>query len=546
MKNLPLALSLLIVWHSLEAQTNIKISAAHLVALPNSYDSDTHQYNPDYVNPKGYLLIINIPSLVLPEKPKGWEPPDYNTPGGRIKPVKNSELSEEIKRYNAAEKYLNSINTLSIVTRLKGGTFLNRINKGVSPQYRGQESFRVPATGTYEINCVILFKNGKQTITNRSFTIKDFLVVAMGDSYASGEGNPDKKATPSTKVKTQCKATTIEIQKGNWGSAADFMVSLASGGVWLWGTIKDALGSGSYQGPAVWQEIKAHRSMKNGSALAVNSLRSSSENHTNLIRYISVARSGAKIYAGLISPNLENQRDAWINIGQVEEAKRIVGNTRIDALILSISGNDVNFSGNVKNLTTDNEGESREEIRSKVRADIAALDIKFTLLNSILPALNINKVYITEYPVRLYEKSDKNGQPYDGGECGIFSSPGPGKNNVLDKFDGILFKELGWELNKKIESVAQKNGWVYVDGIDNDFAGHGYCEDKSNTFYIYAEESCLCQSDFDGMCHPNEKGHNVYAKHILRKLQANTLFNGVQPVLPVKVEIVSDQPVKNE
>ena len=67
----------------------------------------------------------------------------------------------------------------------------------------------------------------------------------------------------------------------------------------------------------------------------------------------------------------------------------------------------------------------------------------------------------------------------------------PGRFSALDSFLARLARLRQLRLH-------------VVDGIERDFNGHGYSAPHS--YYVSAEESCMRQGDFEGMCHPNDRG----------------------------------------
>jgi hypothetical protein len=80
-----------------------------------------------------------------------------------------------------------------------------------------------------------------------------------------------------------------------------------------------------------------------------------------------------------------------------------------------------------------------------------------------------------------------------------------------------MIDRLGKRLNKAVKNAAGREGWHLVDGIDEDFQGHGYC--SGDSWFVFAEDSCLDQGDFEGMMHPNKHGTGVVATNIARELR---------------------------
>lgn len=128
----------------------------------------------------------------------------------------------------------------------------------------------------------------------------DILIVALGDSYASGEGNPDK---PS--------------------------INSMDGVLWA-----DGIHAGG-----MMDHLIAHRSTTNWSSLAALQLERG-DPHTS-VTYVNLASGGAQ------TKHLTNEAykkpfgtHPYI---QLDEAKRLVGGRSIDALAISTGGNDIGF-----------------------------------------------------------------------------------------------------------------------------------------------------------------------------------------------------------
>ena len=76
---------------------------------------------------------------------------------------------------------------------------------------------------------------------------------------------------------------------------------------------------------------------------------------------------------------------------------------------------------------------------------------------------------------------------------------------------------LGERLNEAIWAKADEFGWILVDGIARDFDGHGYCANRS--YFVFAEDSCRNQGDFEGVLHPNKQGHEITRDRIALALK---------------------------
>jgi hypothetical protein len=61
----------------------------------------------------------------------------------------------------------------------------------------GPTRIQFPREGLYRVELTVIDTFGGQTTTAQDVNIQDWLIIGVGDSYASGEGNPNVAATPS-------------------------------------------------------------------------------------------------------------------------------------------------------------------------------------------------------------------------------------------------------------------------------------------------------------------------------------------------------------
>jgi hypothetical protein len=135
----------------------------------------------------------------------------------------------------------------------------------------------------------------------------------------------------------------------------------------------------------------------------------------------------------------------------------------------------------------------------------------------------VGEVYITGYPIGLFENADENGVLYFR-SCEIFSGP----DLDVDELDAQMVQRQGRLLNalikRKAEEFSRRYGinWHYID-VEQDFQGHGYCAIETDSYWVKAEQSCRRQGDFEGTMHPNRLGHGIWAMRS-RKHCVNTPF----------------------
>jgi hypothetical protein len=197
-----------------------------------------------------------------------------------------------------------------------------------------QTWFVVPRAGTYTVGLRVSFADGRFGERTVAVEFQDWFVVSLGDSSASGEGNPDEWGSVDVLSRGVCDNPTL-------GAAVR--------------EVKPAMNN-----PVRWSEQGAHRSIQSGPALAALSLQrntgytfrqpATQVNWISLdkITFATFARSGAGIIVGLV----DNQGGAsdYIGAGQIEECRRAAAGRKIDALMINIGGNDAHFSGVLTDL----------------------------------------------------------------------------------------------------------------------------------------------------------------------------------------------------
>jgi lysophospholipase L1-like esterase len=303
-----------------------------------------------------------------------------------------------------------------------------------------------PDLGRYRIHLTLKLTDGEQT-ASRWFRIRnDHLIVSIGDSYASGEGVPDSPGLNT-----------------------------------------------------VWVEPEAHRSFRAGPALAAKDWENTIEG--DLVSFLSFATSGAEFKEGLFEP-----QDDWQVVGQLKEVERTVGDRTIDALLISIGGNDIGFADVLKILALDPSRRVASIALNRVAKEIEKLEDNFDELEKQIRKLNPDHVFITEYPIAHFDRKDGTVR----GGCGAFS--------LVNVDEANSVKQLGESLNEAVEAAADKHGWTFIDGVVEGFRGRGYCE-SDERYFVTLSESRRSQGNIKGTMHPNRKGHRVYADRITATLQ---------------------------
>lgn len=431
-----------------------------------------------------------------------------------------------------------------------------RIPLPTSPPACRSYDLVVPAEGVYRVKLTISSSLGTASAF-QDVTVQDWLVLSMGDSYGSGEGNPD-----------------IEIERGFAG------VEVA---------------------PAEWQDRRCHRTANAGSAQAARWLELADPRTS--VTFIHIACSGAEAMAGLLE-TYAGVAGTWEATymapldPQLTQARELVAGREIDATYISIGGNDSNFAKIVMAciaLAPCNPRYVGAEdkvhpdlfmvasacagissvvpapgnlialaicvpVLSDILADFAADTAENHFRNGLMGPAGIEGELGTYRMTEIYEKlagalhssSSVNGLPFLGmpeahrnrvflSEYVDATQDDEGdycpKGDLLKPFNDIRLPAIGqqeyeWidqqveqKLNEVVAFNAAEEGWNLVDGIHAGFATHGLCADDTYMVGLLTE-TFWRQGNMTGAAHPNVKGHQVYRNRIISEMLP-TLYPGV-------------------
>ncbi|MCC6994698.1 MAG: SGNH/GDSL hydrolase family protein [Deltaproteobacteria bacterium] len=331
-------------------------------------------------------------------------------------------------------------------------------------------------------------------------------IISVGDSFASGEGAPDA-------TRRQCL----------WGPLG-FLCKIS--GEWR-------ANDGDPWGAS---DTQCDRSGKAGPLQAARSFRDD-----NRWRFTTEARSlacsGAKI-EHLISTPQGGVRE------QLEQVQDRYGHQRIDALLVSIGGNDVGFASALTYCMTSPLGDCFDDLPFRgsfhetplgVIGSPAAREAELTdryqqLRDWIAVNLpNVANVFVTEYPAPTADES------------GAFCDHAPAGDLLLR---GVSASEARWAsqvaiatLNRVVADAARRfapDGWQLVSGLEAAFARHGYCArddgaGQRRRWINTTVDALDGQGNLSGSLHPNDLGQAAYRDHIRAALQ--TLLPPPRPQL---------------
>jgi len=366
------------------------------------------------------------------------------------------------------------------------------------------------------------------------------VIAAMGDSYASGEGNPTSRYL--TTWLTEGVSPDKELQNLTIRTKGD-----------------DAKGDNAHY----------HRSPYAASVLVAQEYAS---NHPlSTVDLVFAPQSGATMTDMSDEKDMPDEKDVTIGapnqVGQISDLMTAVPDNHIDVLTLSFGGNDIGFDRIVTSLLIADllsklgsddidiktellqavtEGKGWGKVQEKLYLagetqaaksllywiqtvtplttlhDAAPLGLnsliddhikdtdltglnnlqdKFTELQAAIERqLNPERVFITEYPVPFLDEAGNYVSVDLLLGCGISADD-------AEWIDDKIVKPL----NIAVKKAAEINGWTYVTGITEDFQGHQYKDGDPECWFRTLWESLRYQHGYAGTLHPNEVGHQQIA-----------------------------------
>ncbi|MDH3725598.1 MAG: GDSL-type esterase/lipase family protein, partial [Thermoleophilia bacterium] len=319
--------------------------------------------------------------------------------------------------------------------------------------------------------------------------VRDFLIVSLGDSVASGEGNPDQ------------------------------------------GRLRTLFGD-----ETVWQDRQCHRSFRAGSAQAALEIESADPDTT--VTFLHLACSGARITTGLLReyrgiesgdplpPQIAQLRALLEDpgIGGSPEAPR-----EVDALMLTIGANDLRFGTIVQRCLLNDEDEGscqaapfrgEETVQQAVDRLLLDLDGRYARLAACLGdgdceageplGIPSERVLISEY----FDPS----QSRPGRFCRYPTVPLPRFNLTRNESRWAKASVVD-PLNAQVAASAGSFGWTHVDGLSADFGTHGICRTFISRWVLRLSRSVTRQLGVAGAFHPNRRGHSCYRNRFTHALR---------------------------
>jgi lysophospholipase L1-like esterase len=450
---------------------------------------------------RGRSVLAAEQALAIQSDGRGWARNTVN----RLCIDLAGRVSEPCTRDNVKESYLTPIDH-PVVIRLTGAvpvgaTCAWTVDDGDGPQTSTFDcaepvNLRVRYGRTTVVNADVSSAEGNQ----RAFTeiaVRDIFIAGLGDSIASGEGNPDRPVALADEgfcfrsylgtAAAQYYRPSRAGYKG--GRACEAPDSLA---VWQ-------------RQSALWFNPACHRSLYSYQTRAALAL---AIRYPHIaVTYLPLACTGATIADGLFGS--QRARDCLpsksgsgacqgtVN-GQLAELREAVGaakrrqaDRQLDLVLLSVGANDIYFSGLVADVIVDTATERALFRRSGVLASVddarsamtRDLPQGFAKLREALKPLvggDLSRVVYTSYANPTLANG---GAPCPGGRAGFDIHP---SFNAQPQRLAAVSSFVENEFLPQLRALAMCEGGIlcrnpradrmtFVDGHQASFASHGFC-----------------------------------------------------------------------
>ncbi len=277
-----------------------------------------------------------------------------------------------------------------------------------------------------------------------------------------------------------------------------------------------ASGEGTPEGRELWLDPPCHRSAAAGFEQAARLLGQglAQRSAAGSITFVSLACSGAEIGVGLLGPYVGVEPDDRLPpyLSQVRRLRRIAAASSrtkserpaLDAVLVSVGANDVSFSTIVKECAAPGDCRAKQEARvlaglERLRGDYDRLGRRLDRAAPGAPVL------ITEYFDPTHD---------EGGRFCRRSVAFTSQEEARWAYEALLRP-----LNAEVETAAARNRWLFVDGIAADFERHGYCA-GGDRWVRRLGDSAIFQRDLLGTLHPSRPGYAAIAQRVVVPLAA--------------------------
>lgn len=326
--------------------------------------------------------------------------------------------------------------------------------------------------GTDPVQLTVRYQDGSDARTQHDIEVKDWVIVSMGDSFASGQGAPD-------------------VDRHLWHAA-------------------------------VWKDKACNRSSLAGATQAA--LKIERDDPRTSVTLVHVACSGATVKRGLLFPQDAGDGPSK-DLSQVRQIEDLVGDRRIDALIVSIGGNDIGFGDIIKRCLLHHCGSISDDRRFEARLT--------TLTGGGSSGYGIPELF-----------SCMTSESCRPGLSGLAVSPGTifattypdltsrivAGRRITCHYGSITSVEFGWarrrvltRLNAGVTEAWNERG-SHVISLDSSlWEHHGICAGKQRWIRTVVD-SYRYQGGRNGAFHPTHEGYaEGYAPAIVRALRESDI-----------------------
>ena len=320
-------------------------------------------------------------------------------------------------------------------------------NNGASqPKQASGQQTEIPnlPQGQYTVQLTITAA-GEQFSASQQVTVRDILIVAIGDSYSSGEGNPDH-AIPTPGAPSAPYAEQMWAEGGN--------ASMTE------------------------QNTEAHRSTLAPSSQAAYNLWNDLDHHVS-VTFVMLSTSGASMLHGLFGSTSGTENPHYRVPAQLLELGHILGGRRPDIMTVSIGGNDLGFSPDLAKLLTASSNSTSAVNRIESRISVA--------YQKDLPKLEANYAKLADYLTRHFQPHDvietdyadfalgSSGLPVAWGYdlAGLPPSLAESLGLYISQQKSEFISNLILKTDSIMGSCAARNDWQFVDVLGA-FSTHGY------------------------------------------------------------------------
>lgn len=375
----------------------------------------------------------------------------------------------------------------------------------------------VELTVPYPAGARVSVEIGRREIASTTAAVTDLLIVGMGDSFASGEGNPDVPVRFSRERRADY----------GYGSKSEPLNGYPAR-VGKWSDIGD---TAFIDNNARWTDQACHRSLYSYQLRAA--LQIAIESPHRAVTFVGYACSGAEIIDGLF---LRYKGNEWVpyppDISQISaiaqaqcgpheapsqdlpEAFHMRGMLaqlkggltlrrcdsdharKIDLIMVSIGGNDIGFSRLLANAVLSDQSVLRQlgGWFGHVHGFLAAAELLDGLevrlkslkraIHSVLhvPWAESDRVMLVAYPSLAMLPDGRNICP--DGRAGMTVSP----DFMMSEVQARESMAAGERLDAIMDDTSRQNGWTYVSSHRQQFQGRGVCAGYTDNAFTIADD----------------------------------------------------------